>query len=157
MYKFKRIILSLDIILWYLKLLYSYTVFQRIGPKIYMITKMVHVNSLNSNNTIKINRCFFFLNSKLYELGYFMVIVLLFMFAFGISTQALMYHNQTLDSSLLQNVFFPAFFIIGGEYFTQELIMFGKYILEKNKFLFLLTYLIIYLLKKKIRPLQYAR
>ena len=52
-----------------------------------------------------------------------MLIVILFMFAFGVSTQALMYHNQELNSKLLKNVFFPAYFIIGGEYYTRDVIM----------------------------------
>lgn len=54
---------------------------------------------------------------------YFLLIVVLFMFAFGVSTQALMYHNQDLNGKLLKNVFFPAYFIIGGEYYTRETIM----------------------------------
>jgi hypothetical protein len=54
---------------------------------------------------------------------YFIFIVIVFMFAFGVSTQALMYHNQTLDIELLKNVFFPAYFVIGGEYYTRDLVM----------------------------------
>ena len=57
------------------------------------------------------------------QLLYFLLIVLIFMFAFGISTQSLMYSNQTLDKNLLANVFFPAYFFIGGEYYTRDLIM----------------------------------
>ena len=48
------------------------------------------------------------------------------MFAFGVSTQALMYPNQALDKTLLNNIFFPSFFVIGGEYYTKDLIMSGK-------------------------------
>jgi hypothetical protein len=48
------------------------------------------------------------------------------MFAFGVSTQALMYPNQALDKALLNNIFFPSFFVIGGEYYTKDLIMSGK-------------------------------
>ena len=54
---------------------------------------------------------------------YFLLIVILFMFAFGISTQALMYQNQKLDKNLLRRIFLPSYFIIGGEYFTRDLIM----------------------------------
>jgi hypothetical protein len=69
----------------------------------------------------KLNYFFF----KLVELMYFMLIVLLFMFAFGVSTQSLLYHNQNLDSKLLRNVFFPSYFVIGGEYYTRNSIMNG--------------------------------
>ena len=54
---------------------------------------------------------------------YFLLIVVLFMFAFGVSTQSLMYQNQPLDKYLLRRVFMPSYFIIGGEYYTRELIM----------------------------------
>ena len=52
-----------------------------------------------------------------------MLIVVLFMFAFGISTQSLMYFNQSVDDQLLKSIFFPAYFIIGGEYYTRDDIM----------------------------------
>lgn len=51
------------------------------------------------------------------------MIVLLVMFAFGVSSTALMFKNQNLDSNLLRNVFFPAYFVIGGEYYTRNIIM----------------------------------
>lgn len=34
-----------------------------------------------------------------------------------------MYHNSALNVNLLSNVFFPAFWVIGGEYYTRDLIM----------------------------------
>lgn len=46
---------------------------------------------------------------------YFLVL-LAFMFAFGVATQGLLYHNMPLDLELVKNVFLPAFFVIGGEY-----------------------------------------
>jgi len=60
------------------------------------------------------------------ELLGFMFIILLLMFAFGISTQSMMYHNQPLDWELLKNVFFPAYFVIGGEYYTADTLLGGK-------------------------------
>ena len=94
-----RIIMCLDIILWFLKSLYTYKFLRSVGPKLYMIKKM------------------------LFQLLYFLLIVVLFMFAFGISTHSMMFHNQALDAKLLKNIFFPAYFIIGGEYYTMDLIM----------------------------------
>lgn len=61
------------------------------------------------------------------ELTFFMFIVIVFIFAYGVSTQALMYHNQEPDLSLLKNVFFPAYFVIGGEYYEREKLMEGKF------------------------------
>ena len=37
------------------------------------------------------------------------------MFAFGISTQALLYPNQDLNWALLGNVFLPSYFIMSGD------------------------------------------
>jgi hypothetical protein len=56
---------------------------------------------------------------------YFILIVIVFMLGFGVSTQALLYPNQVLSNKLLQNVFLPAYFIIGGEYYTKDSIMAG--------------------------------
>lgn len=57
---------------------------------------------------------------------FFLLIVVLFMFAFGVSTQSLMYHNQALNVNILKNIFFPSFFVIAGEYYTRDTIMAGK-------------------------------
>jgi hypothetical protein len=62
----------------------------------------------------------------LIELIYFLLIVVLFVFAFGVSTQSMMFGNQPLNAELLRQVFFPAFFIIGGEYYTRGILYAGK-------------------------------
>ena len=89
-----RIMLCINILLWFGKSLYFYKFVREVGPKIYMIRRMLN------------------------KLMYFLLIVVLFMFAFGVSTQSLLYHNQVLNSKLLQNVFLPAYFVIGGNYYT---------------------------------------
>jgi len=43
--------------------------------------------------------------------------------AYGVSTQALMYHNQRPGLELFKNVFFPGYFVIGGDYYEREKIM----------------------------------
>ncbi|CAF0980027.1 unnamed protein product [Brachionus calyciflorus] len=98
-FKAARIIMAVDIILWFFKSLKAYTFLRQLGPKLYMIREM------------------------LVQLAYFFLIVLLFMFAFGVSTTALMFQNQALDKHLLKNVFLPAYFMIGGEYYTRTVIM----------------------------------
>lgn len=99
----KRITLSLDIILWFFKSLHTYTGIRSLGPKLIMIRIMLIDNLLS-----------------------YLLIILSFMFAFGVSTQALMYHNVPLNRKLLANVFFPAYWIIGGEYYTKDSILDGK-------------------------------
>ncbi|RNA06319.1 transient receptor potential cation channel subfamily M member 2-like [Brachionus plicatilis] len=94
-----RIILSIDIICWFFCGLHGYSVIRSLGPKLLMIQKMLN------------------------ELAVFLLIVVVFIFAYGISSQSLMYHNQELDLSLLKSVFLPAYFVIGGEYFEREKLM----------------------------------
>ena len=57
------------------------------------------------------------------QLLYFFAIILVFMIAFGVSTQSLMYRNQYPSLALFYNVFFPSYFVIGGEYYTRDIIM----------------------------------
>lgn len=96
-----RIVLSLDILLWFFRSLHGYSFIRSLGPKLVMIRRMLN------------------------ELMVFLLIVIVFIFAYGISTQALMYHNQELNLNLLKNIFFPAYFVIGGEYFEREKLMEG--------------------------------
>ncbi len=59
------------------------------------------------------------------ELAYFMLIIIVFIFAYGIATQSLMYHNQEFNLDLFKNIFFGAYFVIGGEYFERDKLMDG--------------------------------
>ena len=53
-----------------------------------------------------------------------MFIVIVFMFAFGISTRALLYPNEDLSWNLLGNIFLPAYFIMSGDdYSIRETIL----------------------------------
>jgi hypothetical protein len=49
------------------------------------------------------------------DLCYFIVILIIIIIAFGVFFQSLMYHNQKLEWSLLETVFFSAFLVIAGE------------------------------------------
>lgn len=43
-----------------------------------------------------------------------MLIILLIVAAYGVIVQALMYHNQNLDITLVENMFFAAYMVIAG-------------------------------------------
>ena len=47
------------------------------------------------------------------------------MFAFGISTQALLYPNQDLNWALLGNVCLPSYFIMSGDDYSIRDIILG--------------------------------
>lgn len=66
------------------------------------------------------------INQMVYELAYFISIILVFMIAYGVANQSLLYHNQEFDLELLKNIFFPTFFVIGGDYYEKDTIMDGK-------------------------------
>jgi hypothetical protein len=110
-----RIFYCFDLIFWFIRSLHAYRFIRSLGPKILMIIEMVK------------------------EMAYFMMIVLLAIFAFGIATQGLMFHNQDLDSNLLKNVFFPAYFIfiqhnINSQYYTRDTLLNPscKFFCERN-------------------------
>ena len=46
--------------------------------------------------------------------------MLIFIFAFGVTTQALLYPNQTADISLLGRIFLPSYFVLAGGYNLQD-------------------------------------
>ena len=96
------VILCFNLGIWFYKVFHFYTFLKNVGPKILMIKQMV------------------------IQMGYFLLIVLSVMFAFGIISQSLMYPNQPLDMRLLRRVFFPAYFVLGTEFFTRSLMMNGK-------------------------------
>ncbi len=48
----------------------------------------------------------------------FLLFIIVFIFAFGVSTQALLFPNQNLDLNLLGNVFYPSFLVMTGSDYT---------------------------------------
>jgi transient receptor potential cation channel subfamily M protein 2 len=94
-----RIVLAIDVMLWFLRCLTAYWFIKTTGPILVLIERMV------------------------WQLFYYSVILLMLIFAFGVSTQSLMFPNQKLDKTLLKNLFFPGFFVLGKEYYTRETIM----------------------------------
>lgn len=103
-----RIILSIDIIFWFFRGLHGYSYIRSLGPKLVMIRRMIG------------------------QLAYFTLIAVIFIFSYGVSTQSLMYHNQEFNLGLIKNIFFPAYFVIGGEYYQRDDLMDSK-ILDFDK------------------------
>jgi len=64
-----------------------------LGPKITMIGKMMK------------------------QLAFFMPIILLYMFTYSIVSHALQFHNSVPSIELLKDIFFPGYFILGGEHY----------------------------------------
>lgn len=92
----ERIIMNIDLILWFFKQMHTYTSIKRIGPKLIMIRKMF------------------------FEMTIFVLVFLAFIFAFGVSVQSIGFHNAELNSTLLRHVFYPSYFVIAGEYYKRD-------------------------------------
>ena len=57
------------------------------------------------------------------ELFYFLLILIVIIFAYGVSTQALMFQKQEFDFYLLEKVFFSGYFILFGTNPYSEMIL----------------------------------
>ena len=65
-------------------------------------------------------------------MAYFIVILIVIIFAFGIVIQALMYHNQKLNGELFETVFFTAYLVVAGENSIVSTMLDGKVKYESN-------------------------
>jgi hypothetical protein len=73
------------------------------------------------------------------EFANFIIIMIVVMFAFGVTTQALLYPNQDLTAVLFGNVILPGLFIMAGDNIIKDRIMNGIYGLtskNKNKYIY---------------------
>ena len=70
---------------------------------------------------------------KLKPLLVFLIIGVVFLLGVGVSTQALMFPDVTeFDYELVKNVFYPPYFVIGGEYYKLDDMLNGKKMINKN-------------------------
>ncbi|CAI9735207.1 transient receptor potential cation channel subfamily M member-like 2 isoform X4 [Octopus vulgaris] len=91
-----RVVLNLNLISFFIRILYMLSSHRHLGPKLVMIKKMIQ------------------------DLGYFIVILLVFMIAFGISTQSILYPSTPVSYDLFKAVFRKAYFHMYGELFLEE-------------------------------------
>ena len=79
----------------------------------------------------------FYLFLQLKPLLVFLIIGLVFLLGVGVSTQALMFPDVTeFDYDILKNIFYPPYFVIGGEYYKLDDMLNGKRFLIENFYLF---------------------
>jgi len=75
-----RLVLCIDLFIWYMRLLHLSIVFKSLGPKLVMIQKMIQ------------------------DLMFFMSIIAIFVCAFGVTTQAMMHPGSQLGFKLIQSI-----------------------------------------------------
>ncbi|CAF1628691.1 unnamed protein product [Didymodactylos carnosus] len=86
-----RIILSIDLSIWYMRTLDIFAAVKRLGPKLVMISEMVH------------------------DLKFFVMMLTVFILAFGVSSYGLIYGVQPFSWHLPRKVFHIAYWQIFGE------------------------------------------
>ncbi|CAD5113778.1 DgyrCDS2946 [Dimorphilus gyrociliatus] len=92
-----KVIYSVDIILWYIRILDIFSVNKYLGPYVMMIGKMVK------------------------DMLYFIVILLVVLMSFGVARQSITYPNQDPDWSLLKHIFLKPYFMLYGEVYAGEI------------------------------------
>ncbi|KAJ8310806.1 hypothetical protein KUTeg_012671 [Tegillarca granosa] len=93
---YARIAFSLTLILHILRFLESLFISEDLGPKVIMIRRMLR------------------------DLLSFFLLLIVFMFSFGIAYQANQYPNSPIDFNLLNNIMFHPYFQIYGELFIEK-------------------------------------
>ncbi|XP_055958034.1 transient receptor potential cation channel subfamily M member-like 2 [Patella vulgata] len=93
-----RVILCLDLVAFYVRLLHIFVVSSSLGPKLVMLRKMI-----------------------LKDLIPFMVIVLVFVLAYSVATEAILYPNTELSVKLLYQLPRKAYWHMYGELFLEDI------------------------------------
>ncbi|XP_011674872.2 transient receptor potential cation channel subfamily M member 2 [Strongylocentrotus purpuratus] len=92
-----RIVLSLTLVTFYIRLLHIFSVNKHLGPKLIMIIKMMN------------------------DLVVFMCILMVFLLAYGIACQAVLFPHVADTRQMLKGIFYRSYFQIYGELFLEEL------------------------------------
>ncbi|XP_071494819.1 transient receptor potential cation channel subfamily M member 5-like [Diadema antillarum] len=92
-----RIVHSVTLILFYIRLLHIFSVNKHLGPKLIMIMKMIN------------------------DLLVFICILMVFLLAYGIAVQAVLFPHVTDPAELLKGIFYYSYFQIYGELFLEEI------------------------------------
>ncbi len=91
-----RILLAIDLAVWFVRLLHKTIIFRSLGPKLVMISQMVK------------------------DLIFFMVIISIFVCTFGIVTQATLHPNNKFNVELFRDIINKAYWPIYGEMLILE-------------------------------------
>nr|KAG5691035.1 hypothetical protein BaRGS_021246 [Batillaria attramentaria] len=96
-YEVGRVVLSINLVQFCVRLLFSFSINKELGPKVVMIRRMIT------------------------DLMWFFVILLVFVFAYTIASEAILYPNTEVSLKLLYYLPRKAYWQIYGELFLEEL------------------------------------
>ncbi|XP_022084602.1 transient receptor potential cation channel subfamily M member 2-like isoform X2 [Acanthaster planci] len=92
-----RIILALDLVVFYLRILHIFSASKLLGPKLIMIVRMLVL------------------------LVAFLAILLVFLVAFGVACQAILFPNNQDIVGIIKGVFYQSYFQLYGELFLEDI------------------------------------
>lgn len=122
-----RIILSIDLAIWYIRSLSMFTAVKRLGPKLVMIGEMVY-HSINFFSSLIF--CFF----KIQDLKFFMLLLTVFMLAYGVSSYSIVYGVRKFSWHLPRNIINHVFWQIFGEFTSlqtfESMIIYSRFVIE---------------------------
>jgi hypothetical protein len=105
-----RIVLSVDLTIWFMRSLDIFAAVKRLGPKLVMIGEMVN-NRIDFYRLLNVLLIFF----KAHDLKFFMLMLTVFILAFGISSYSLIHGVQTFTWHLPREIINLAYWQIFGE------------------------------------------
>ncbi|XP_033625076.1 transient receptor potential cation channel subfamily M member-like 2 isoform X2 [Asterias rubens] len=92
-----RIILAIDLVIFYVRVLQIFSIHKNLGPKLIMIQRMM------------------------IDLSFFLCILFVFMLAYGIASQAILNPNSTSFGDIFFGVVYKSYFQIFGELFLEDI------------------------------------
>ncbi|OAF71847.1 hypothetical protein A3Q56_00397 [Intoshia linei] len=97
LFVWSRVIYATNLVIFYLRILSVFSIHKQLGPKVVMIGRMF------------------------IDLSFFMLILFVFIVAYGVALQSTLYPNSTLDVKLVQKVLRVSYWQMYGELFLDEL------------------------------------
>ncbi|CAH1774148.1 unnamed protein product [Owenia fusiformis] len=96
-FEVSRIVLAIDLMAFYFRLIHIFSVSRQLGPKLVMIRRMM------------------------IDLGFFVIILIVFIMGFGVCCQVILYPNSTLDWNLIVGIMKKPYWQMYGELFLEEI------------------------------------
>lgn len=117
-----RFILAINIMVFCFRFLHIFSVSKNLGPKLVMIQNMVKDLEIKLP---KPSKCQWelrgFCSLQMLDMFLFFLILFVFITAYGLASQAMLYPNAPLDFELIPSIWEKAYFQIYGELFLEEI------------------------------------
>ena len=105
-----RILLGIDLSIWYIRTLDIFSAIKQLGPKLVMIGEMVNITERERDEK-KFAICLF----EVHDMKFFMLMLTVFILAFGVPAHSLIYGVEEFTWHLPRDIFNIAYYQIFGE------------------------------------------